>query len=231
MNINENERFHELAHKALAKEASPAEQRELRALIAENPKLKQEMEQMGGEVAVARELLEMIEDVQHPVGNVPPPPMARLSREVGEVFDSRKKSKAELGDLLARLEKWARQQAGAGREEVTAMVNVLRSSLLGGGSEELMADVSMLRATPIACAAPRLMEGAEAYALADESKRRKAELEDRLRSIDNRLRQAEEISRECREEMRRLLEFMAQEKESSAKRRGQHSDLIKKPKG
>lgn len=227
-NTGENERFHELAHKALAKEASPAEQRELRALIAEKPELKREMENLGGEVAVARELIEMIEDVQHPVPNIPAPPMERLSREVGAVFESRKRSKAELGDLLARLEKWARHQAGAGKDELMAMVNVLRNSYLGEASEELMADVAMLSTTPLAYAAPRLMEVAEAYALADEGERRETELKKRLRSIEERLRQAEEISRECREEMHRLLEFATQEKEISAKRRGLHSNPVPK---
>lgn len=46
MNTGDNERFHELAHKALAKQATQAEQRELRALIAEDPKLKEEMEHL-----------------------------------------------------------------------------------------------------------------------------------------------------------------------------------------
>ena len=231
MNISNNERFHELAHRALAKLATPTEQRELGAMIAENPKLKEMMEQMGGEASVLREILPMLEDLQHPLPIIPAPPMERLRSEIGEVFESRKRSKAELGDLLARLETWARQQAGASREEVTAMANVLRSSLLGEGSEELMADTAMFRTSKIVCAAPRLMEEAEAYAMADKNKRQQSELEDRLRSIDKRLHQAEEISRECREEMRQLLEFLAHEKESSAKKRGQHSDLIKKPKG
>ncbi len=230
MNISDNDRFHELAHKALTKQATPVEQRELGAMIAENPKLKVEMEQLGGEAAVVREILPLLEALQHPVPNIPAPPMDRLRSEVGSVFESRGKSKAELGDLLSRLEKWARQQAGASREEVTAMVNVLRSSLLGGGTEELMADVRMLSASKLAPAAPRLLEEAESYALADESKRRQEELEERLRSIDKRLRQAEEISSDCRKEMHQLLEFIGREKESSGKRRGHHSDLINKPK-
>jgi plasmid stabilization system protein ParE len=188
------------------------------------------MEQMGGEAAVLREILPLLEDLQHPVPNIPAPPMDRLRSEVGAVFESREKSKAELGDLLSRLEKWARQQAGASREEVKAMVNVLRSSLLGEGSEELMADVRMLSASKFAPAAPRLLEEAESYALADESKRRQEELEDRLRSIDKRLQQAEDISSECRKELHQVLELIGREKESSGKRGGQHSDLIKKPK-
>ena len=60
MNISDDERFHELAHKALANEAQPAEQAELQALIAENPKLKEEFEQMGPESAAARDYLHCI---------------------------------------------------------------------------------------------------------------------------------------------------------------------------
>ena len=52
-----DERFCELAHKALAKEAQPAEQAELQTLFTGDPTLKSEFEEMGAEAAIAREIL------------------------------------------------------------------------------------------------------------------------------------------------------------------------------
>lgn len=116
MNIGDNERFHVLAHKALSKQATPAEQRELRSLITENPKLKEEMEELGGEAAIIREVLPLLEDLEQPPSGVPHPLMDRLKREVGEVIDANRKSKGDLRELLSKLEDWAhRRRAPAAR--------------------------------------------------------------------------------------------------------------------
>ena len=84
MNTGDNERFHELAHKALAKRATQPKQWELRALIAENPKLKEEMEHLGGEAGVIRELLPLLADLQQHPRVIPHALMDRLRTEVGE---------------------------------------------------------------------------------------------------------------------------------------------------
>jgi hypothetical protein len=222
MNISDNERFHELAHKALAKQATPGEQRELRALIAENPKLKEELEQIGGETSVLRELLPLLEDLQQPPRGIPHLLMERLKSEVGEVIDANAESKSEIVDVLARLEKWARQQVGASRDEVMAMIAVLRESILSGGSEEPVAEAAMLRAPEIAHTEPRLREEAEAGARAEEKRNRQAELERRLVSLEARIRQAEEITHACRDEVRALLEAFLREREAGAEHRGRN---------
>jgi len=228
MNTIENERFHELAHRALAKQAAPAEQRELGAMIAENPNLKEELERMGGEAAVLREILPLLEDLQHPIPDIPPPPMTRLRKEVGEAFAARAKSKNELGELLGRLENWARKQAGSSCGEVMAMVSVLRGSILGARGEDLQFEEAMIRAPEIAYGAPRLREEAEANVRAQELRRRQDELMRRLRSLESRIRQAEEISHDCRNEVRGLLEAFAREREIVPERPWQDINPIPK---
>lgn len=227
MNMSNDERFHELAHKALGKEATPAEQRELRALIAEKPELKQELEQMSTEVAAVREILPLLEDIQHPRHGAPAPPMQRLQRQVQEVFESRAESPRELRDLLARLEKWAGRQIGVERERVMELISSLRTSLsAAAGGEQVMAEASMLRA-PMAryAAAPRrLREEAEVHAIRETEeeesrKRTAAEFEKRLRSLEARLSQAEHVTHECREEMRGLIEAFTREQEAWAERK------------
>lgn len=235
MNTGDNERFHELAHKALAKKTTPAEQRELRALIAEDPKLKEEMEHLGGEAGVIRELLPLLEDLQQQPRGIPHDLMDRLRTEVGEVLDANAKSKNEIVDLLTRLEKWARQQVGASREEVTALVALLRGSLLaregeGWGAEPAMlrqSDLTTMRDSHFAYAAPRLMEAVEARSR-EEEVRSRAELEKRLLSVEARLRHAEEITHECRAEVRALLETLSHERERGAERRASNPNPLTK---
>lgn len=221
MNISSNERFHELAHKALAKEASPAEHRELKALIAENPKLKEEIEQMGGEAVVLRELLPLLEELQHPVPNIPAPPMERLGREVGGVFRARAKSKGDLRELLGKLEDWAHRQADASREEVAALVALLRGSLLEEECDAAPAEMMMLRSPEIGYPAPRLREKVAERAR-EEAAQRQREMERRLLSLEGRIREAEEITRKCRDEMRGLLEAFARDRDAGVERRGQN---------
>lgn len=235
MNTGDNERFHELGHKALAKQATQAEQRELRALIAENPKLKEEMEHLSDEAGVIRELLPLLEDLQQQPRGIPDLLMDRLRTEVGEVLDANAKSKNEIVDLLMRLEKWARQQVGASREEVTALVALLRGSLLaregeGRGAEPAMlrqSDLTTMRGSHFAYAAPRLMEAVEARSR-EEELRSRAELEKRLLSVEARLRQAKEITHECRAEVRALLETLSRERERGAERRASNPNPLTK---
>lgn len=227
MNTGDNERFHELGHKALAKQATQAEQRELRALIAENPKLKEEMEHLSDEAGVIRELLPLLEDLQQQPRGIPDLLMDRLRTEVGEVLDTNAKSKNEIVDLLMRLEKWARQQVGASREEVTAL---LAREGEGRGAEPAMlrqSDLTTMRGSNFAYAAPRLMEAVEARSR-EEELRSRAELEKRLLSVEARLRQAEEITHECRAEVRALLETLSRERERGAERRASNPNPLTK---
>src|SRR5882762_1466866 len=96
MNKSTEERFHELAHKALAKEVQPAEHSELQALIVENPELKGEFEQLDAERTAAREMLMLMADVEDPQRPAPAIPRERLKRRVAEVFAQRQAPEGEL---------------------------------------------------------------------------------------------------------------------------------------
>ena len=103
MNMDNEERFHELMHKALAKEAQAAERAELEALIAEHPDLKEEFEKLGAENRrSAGNRFRCWKTSNMPQGTIPPPPVARLRQVVREVFEPRKESPGELRELLAR---------------------------------------------------------------------------------------------------------------------------------
>ena len=133
MNMSNEERFFELAHKALSKKAQPSEEAELRALLTASPKLKNDFEQMGAEAAAAREMLPLLEDIERPREPVPPAPMARLRREVREVFSQGEQGRAGMRDLVGQLERWIRRDpAPATREEGTTLVHALQKLLLGG---------------------------------------------------------------------------------------------------
>jgi hypothetical protein len=230
MNMSNEERFHELAHKALARAAEPTEQAELQALIAENPQLKEEIEQMDAETSVARELLPLIEDLQDPRRDMPQPPMRRLQRAIQEVFGPRAESPGELRELLARLENWAERQIGHERHRLVELISDFRSSLSAPRGEHVIG----LRVVQ-ACAAPkasRLREEAEVLAMGEgeeERKKREAQFEARLRSLEARIRQAEQITHECREEMQGLIEAFASDREARAERKQARSNQPSKP--
>jgi hypothetical protein len=227
MNMSNEERFHELAHKALAKEAQAAERAELQALIAENPKLKEEFEHLGAERAAAREILPLLEDIEHPQGRIPPPPMARLQKAVRGVFESQRESPGELRELLVRLEQWASRQVGVERERLKELIAFLRESVSTQGGAAAAGQMATLRSRRVRFApAPMLQEEALACALPperEETKPEEEELESRLRALEARIRRAEEITHECRDEVRGLLEAFARSREAKAERRGKKS--------
>jgi anti-sigma factor RsiW len=223
MNTSENQRFHDLAHMALAGQATPAEQRELRALIAENPELNQEMKALGNEAGMVRELFPLLEDLKRPSGGVPQALMEKLNAEVGAVLDANAKSKGQLNDLLSGIEGWVRSRAGGGVEEAMAAVGHLRGLLTRTGLSRpfeefapwfLPARQASARVATKAHAELKSPKGEELH----ESERRqesghagKEDIENRLHALNTRLEKAEAISRECREEIRAILEVLTRE--------------------
>jgi len=222
MNKGNEERFHELAHKVLAKVAQPAEQSELRALIVENPKLKEEFGQMGAESRAMREILPLLKDIEHPQGKFPPSPMQRLQKAVREVFEPPPEPRGEVREWLARLEKWASSGIGTERDRIMEFISFLRKSPAAGG-EPVLAEMALFR-TPASryAARPRLEEEAEARAISEmeeQSKKRDAEFEDRLRSLEARIRRAEQLTHACQEEIQGLLETFIHERKDRQERK------------
>jgi hypothetical protein len=130
MNPSEHERFQELAHQALAGEATPAGQEELQALLAAHPPLREEMERLKKEAALLREALPLLEDLRQPPRDLPPPPRQRLRREVAAVFQAREQRAGdELRALLRRLRETLGGPPAAGRQELTRLIAALRDWL------------------------------------------------------------------------------------------------------
>ena len=129
--------------------------------------------------------------------------------------------------MLARLEKWAEKQIGAERDRITELISFLRKSPTAAGSEPVFAEMAMLGTRTLHyadyAAAPRQKEEAEVQAISEmeeETRKREAEFENRLRSLEARIRQAEQVTHECSEEMRKLLEAFARDQEARAQRKG-----------
>ena len=230
MNTSNDERFHDLAHKALGKEAQPVEQAELQALIAKDPGLKEEFEQLGAESTTAREMLMLMEDVEHPQGPVPAIPVDRLKQQVARAFAQRQPPEGELVELLDRLEKWVARKFGEEQERLIELISFLRQSS-GSVCESVSVEVGMPSSLFFqSSSAPRLREEAEARATreqAEEIKGREIEFEDRLRSLEARIRRAEDIAHECRNEVQGLLKAFTQERETGRERRRQNPKSAK----
>lgn len=212
--MSNEDRFQELAHKALAKTAQPAEQAELRALIANDPKLKHEFEELGVEAALARETLPMMEDIERPSAHMPQPPMERLRREVGKVFKQPVSPSDELREMLERLERWAGGlRSGAGREKVLQWMNELRASLSEGlaGPAMLREQMpSMLREESTPYMFRKLMaEGEERRESQDQ---READFEKRLSHLEERIEKTARVVQELGDDLRSCLEELRREK-------------------
>jgi chromosome segregation ATPase len=238
MNTNSEDRFHELAHKALAEDTLPAQQEELRALVAENPKLKDELDQMRAEVAVAREILPLLEDIQRPLEGTPGAPMARLRKEIAEVFEESSAWKTEVQGLLGKLEKWAGRVTGTEREHLMAAIAAVRQALSARGkatcwaaaalppprtrTREMSASMKELRARLLAEedmieADPAALENRPDLCPAERATegKRRAELELRLRQLEDWIGEAEEAAHRCRAEARVLRELLSRERGSA----------------
>jgi hypothetical protein len=226
MNMSDEERFCGLAHKALAKEAVASEQAELEGLMAQNANLKREFEQMKMDAAAAREILPLLEDIEHPQGQPGRLPMERLRREVRGVFDRRKGSKPELRGLLARLEEWvAGGQTGGDRETGAALVAALRGALLGEPVEAVQkSPMHFPRAAALSEPSLPMREAAGTgvapvrRVLLKEARKYDVDLEARLDQLEKRLTETQHHVQECGEEVHALLEMVKRERELVGRR-------------
>ena len=231
MNMSDNERFHELAHKVLANAAEPAERAQLQALIAENPPLKKEFSQLGKEAEAAREILMLMEDID--VGYDPhqepsmPPPMERLRTAVQEVFEpgstmSVGRVQGRVGRSLQILEHWAGRQVGAGQKEVLDSIASLRRAFMAmSRPRELQAEATLSRGKAFIQSHETLLHSrpeqrviSKGSVQARGRRGREAELMPRLVALERRIRDIEATARDCRQELSELLGEMAEETRS-----------------
>lgn len=221
MNKSDDERFCELAHKRIAKEAQQAELAELQTMLENNPELKGEFAQIEAEAALAKEILPLMDTIQCGPGGVPQVPMDRLRREVRNVFEKRKGSQGRLRQLLSELQELITGGQGPKEQESgIALVRALEDLLLGAGRRirtgtqmlaeeggvlyEASAQFSMLSVPPAGRREQR------------EPARRKVEVETRenLRLMEERLSEAMDRLASCNDEVRTLLQKIRQEREA-----------------
>ncbi len=79
-----DQRFFDLAMKAIARQASDAERAELDGLLAANPALWAEFERLRAEAALAKETLPLVEASAAPAGKLPAYARGRLQTKVRE---------------------------------------------------------------------------------------------------------------------------------------------------
>jgi hypothetical protein len=212
MNISGDDAFHELALKAIANAATPVEHTALQTLLAQEPGLAREFEQMQQEAAAMRDLLPLLEDVQHPRASAPPIPHQRLEAEVRGLFDRPRPRLHVTQELERLLERWASRQTGVDTGRFLELVGFLRSIDSATVSElfRLVSRPRLLRSKrPPATPSPGggLREQAQ-----PPHGPRSVETELQLRSLANRIQQLEEAARECHEELRGLIETLTRER-------------------
>jgi hypothetical protein len=130
MNASDDERFRELAPKAIAKRADARELADLQTMLQEHPNLKQEFEMMKVEVALLKEALPLFEDIEHREVAIPDVPLERLRDKVRGVSVQRSRTGARLGRLLSQLGELVTSGGSeAERERRVALVAALEEFL------------------------------------------------------------------------------------------------------
>lgn len=81
-----DERFFDLAMKAIARQCTDAERAELNALLARQPELKAEFERLRAEVRVAKEALPLVEATEASAGELPAYARERLQTKVRQTL-------------------------------------------------------------------------------------------------------------------------------------------------
>lgn len=86
MNSMNDERFFDLAMKAIARQATPAERAELDAALASNPARRTEWEQLQSQARLAKEVLPLAAAVESAQGELPAYARGRLQTKVRETL-------------------------------------------------------------------------------------------------------------------------------------------------
>ena len=86
MHSMNDERFFNLAMKAIARQDTEAERAELDALMARAPELKQEFERLQADVRTAKDTLPLVEAAQATTGELPAYARGRLQTKVRETL-------------------------------------------------------------------------------------------------------------------------------------------------
>ncbi len=91
------DRFFDLAMKAIAKQTSPDEQAELDGLLTRQPELQQEYERLQADARLAKEVLPLLAAAQATEGKVPGYARERLRTKVRETYKNERRQESTFG--------------------------------------------------------------------------------------------------------------------------------------
>lgn len=220
MNKKDAEHFKTLAEKIRAASSRGSGGLPSPAPAANDPTVKEEFEQLSAEVALVGEVAAIQDDLEHPLGPAPRPPIDRLREKVlGEVFRrsvAPKEAKDELLELLARMEGWARGlTSDESRTTVAAMIRRLKASMSVQGAVvsralRLERDEFGLHEVRGAASGLSPLDSMHERAL-DRRVERLARLRDRISRIDQELQRSEQMATRMRAELRSCLDELMRE--------------------
>jgi len=95
MNPMNDERFFDLAMKAVAQQATAAEQAELDGLLASRPELRTELEQLRSAARLAKEALPLVSATEATAGELPGYARGRLQTKVRETYGAAQTAQKE----------------------------------------------------------------------------------------------------------------------------------------
>ncbi|HOK77528.1 MAG TPA: hypothetical protein PLW35_07375 [Verrucomicrobiota bacterium] len=179
------------------------------ALLSENPNLEDQFAKMRSEIAVAREVLSMLEDIEHPHGaEIPQAPMRRLRGEIQEVFETAGDWREQIRRVLSKLEHRAGGRGDAEAEQVMAVVSAIRKILSkaeeSAGPQVLGFHAAELRRTEGMTA----KEYEAVRCLAEERMIQCMELRERVHRLESRIIEAERTIRDCHMELEMILDLL-----------------------
>lgn len=147
MHSMNDERFSDLAMKAIARQASDSERAELETLLAGQPALKSEFERLQADVRVAKEVLPLVDATAAAAGQLPAHARGRLQTKVRQTFRRPESAEKVRDRSLAWGWRWWLGLAAA-TAVVVLLVSVFRSP---GG---VVIQVAMLDVTGATRGAP-----------------------------------------------------------------------------
>jgi hypothetical protein len=131
-----DERFFDLAMKAIARQCTDAERAELDALLARQPGLKAEFERLQAEVRVAREALPLVEATGATAGELPGYARGRLQTKVRQTLGRPPAAETTPGDReRAAMLRW---RWVLGLAAVTATVVLLVMPVFRGAPQSII---------------------------------------------------------------------------------------------
>jgi hypothetical protein len=207
-----NERFLDLARRALTGKATASEQQEIADMLGNEPSLEAEYQRLGKDLSIVKEILPLLKAAEAPGRTVPPMARSRLQAKVRESLARKQETAEERRGLFDVILSWAE---GGRTEEVRqrrlALIAEIPERLLRRPEPEMLFEATprLAETVEMACFSPALSPKPPAP---EEADIRLQALIDQLRQLQNQIRKLKE---ESANEVRGLLEQARQRQEQS----------------